>query len=329
MLAVPHIGIFLDGLGKIVTGTVTNKILNSNTNTKSIEESNKSICFEAGTLILTESGYKKIEEIEVGDYVYSYNEKLKISELKKVVKLFVNNTEILYNISIENEILKVTENHPFYVKNSCIPVIDLKVKDKVLLYNGKTAEINQIFKEVKDTKVYNFEVEDNHNYYVGISGILVHNDCWEKTEPRYNESSTISQEEYKKLRTKTPSSEITNKVNENINDLIGTRDRALNQIIEKKLEADHIVSMKNITRMDGFNNLTFEQKLQVLNNQDNFIGLTKTANTSKGSKTYEEWTLYKKGNIPVNSEFRQEMMKLEQEMAKKLQYQIDLFNNLK
>ncbi|WP_410494027.1 hypothetical protein [Chryseobacterium sp. G0240] len=26
-------------------------------------------------------------------------------------------------------------------------------------------------------KVYNFEVEGNHNYYVSEKGILVHNDC--------------------------------------------------------------------------------------------------------------------------------------------------------
>ena len=32
-------------------------------------------CFEAGTLILVDSGYKKIEDIKIGDYVYSYNEK--------------------------------------------------------------------------------------------------------------------------------------------------------------------------------------------------------------------------------------------------------------
>ncbi|MCS3869425.1 hypothetical protein J3D55_002341 [Chryseobacterium ginsenosidimutans] len=28
-----------------------------------------------------------------------------------------------------------------------------------------------------DTRVYNFEVEDNHNYYVSEKGILVHNNC--------------------------------------------------------------------------------------------------------------------------------------------------------
>ncbi|WP_410702850.1 hypothetical protein [Chryseobacterium sp. SIMBA_029] len=27
-------------------------------------------------------------------------------------------------------------------------------------------------------KVYNFEVEGNHNYYVSEKGILVHNNCW-------------------------------------------------------------------------------------------------------------------------------------------------------
>nr|WP_228423898.1 hypothetical protein [Chryseobacterium carnipullorum] len=31
-------------------------------------------------------------------------------------------------------------------------------------------------------KVYNFEVEDNHNYYVSEKGILVHNNCEYTTE---------------------------------------------------------------------------------------------------------------------------------------------------
>uniref|UniRef100_UPI00403FA6B6 hypothetical protein n=1 Tax=Paenibacillus sp. FSL R5-0701 TaxID=2921654 RepID=UPI00403FA6B6 len=50
------------------------------------------------------------------------------------------------------------------------------------------------------------------------------------------------------------------------------------------LEADHIVPMNNITKMDGFGKLTKSQQLEVLNNPDNFIGLSKSANTSKQSK---------------------------------------------
>ena len=54
--------------------------------------------------------------------------------------------------------------------------------------------------------------------------------------------------------------------------------------ITKRLEADHIVSMDRITRMDGFEKLTREQQLEVLNYEDNFVGLSKSANASKGPK---------------------------------------------
>ena len=46
---------------------------------------------------------------------------------------------------------------------------------------------------------------------------------------------------------------------QNINELIGTPDPALKQTILTRLEADHIVSMKNITKIDGFDKLTYEQ----------------------------------------------------------------------
>ncbi|MPQ31906.1 hypothetical protein E4V42_10710 [Clostridium estertheticum] len=95
------------------------------------------------------------------------------------------------------------------------------------------------------------------------------------------------------------------------------------------LEADHIVAMDKISRMDGFGNLTKEQKLKVLNNPENFIGLSKSANTSKQSKTYEEWTHYKQGKlgeIEVNPNFRIKMMKIEKDLARKLQAQINDFN---
>ena len=54
--------------------------------------------------------------------------------------------------------------------------------------------------------------------------------------------------------------------------------------ITTPLEADHIVPMKKITCMDNFEKLTYEEQLEVLNYKDNFIGLSKSANTSKGSK---------------------------------------------
>ena len=154
----------------------TNEIENiKNTETPSVP------CFEAGTLILTENGYKKIEEIKVGDLVYSYNEILKIPELKKVTRTFINETEEIYNLKIGMEILKATENHPFYLRDiGWVSVKNLKIGDEILLYNEQVEKVIEISKEEKNIHVYNFEVEDNHSYYVGISSFLVHNDCGQK-----------------------------------------------------------------------------------------------------------------------------------------------------
>lgn len=49
--------------------------------------------------------------------------------------------------------------------------------------------------------------------------------------------------------------------------------------------------------MEGFEKLTYKQQLEVLNNPDNFIGMSEAANKSKGSKSFSEWTHYKKVQV--------------------------------
>ena len=131
----------------------------------------------------------------------------------------------------------------------------------------------------------------------------------------------VSASTYARLRSKTPSSAIQKQVNEGVT--LPMPDRALPGLtVTKPLHADHIVSMKQITEMEGFARLSQEDQLAVLNNPRNFIGLSETANTSKGAKSFAEWTEYKKGGIAVDPAFRQEMMQKEVDMAAELQQQI-------
>ena len=144
-----------------------------------------------------------------------------------------------------------------------------------------------------------------------------------ETEPRFGERK-ISQEEYKGLRSETPTDEIRDMVNDGLT--LPMNDPVIpGNEITKRLEADHIVSMDRITRMDGFEKLTIEQQLEVLNYEDNFVGLSKSANASKGAKTYEDWTLYKKTGVPIDSAFRAEMMMKEKKLERLLQGMIDNF----
>ncbi|ATI60465.1 TPA: hypothetical protein ACGSMF_000115 [Bacillus cereus] len=145
------------------------------------------------------------------------------------------------------------------------------------------------------------------------------------TPPRYGERR-ISKELYDELRDGTPTAKLREKVNEGIEDKIGTPDPALpGKYITDRLQADHIVSMKNIANMEKFYKLTKEQQLKVLNNEENFLGLSEAANKSKGSKSYSDWTIYKKEKIEVDPKFREEMIKKEKKLEMKLQKQIDDF----
>ena len=143
-------------------------------------------------------------------------------------------------------------------------------------------------------------------------------------EPPYSQERRISDALYKKLRSRTPTQKIQNMVNEGVPFPI--KDPALPGREVKRFEADHIVPMNNIVRMEGFEKLTFEQQLEVLNNPENFAGLSRAANSSRQHKSYSEWTHYKKGTseeIKVDETFRQEMIKKEKELEKILQKQID------
>ncbi len=98
-----------------------------------------SFCFKAVTLIVTEDGYKKIEDIEVGDKVLSFNEDTRNSDYKEVVRLFrngklfntndeINTYEVVkdwinFRVSKENsndelDLITCTFEHTFYVLNA-------------------------------------------------------------------------------------------------------------------------------------------------------------------------------------------------------------------
>ena len=138
-------------------------------------------CFLAGTKIKTILGYKNIEDISIGDKVLSYNTKTGQNEYKEVINKYIHRstTDDLYTLTIDNQELDVTSNHRFYIirNNSAtwIAAKDLVVGDKVMYSDSTHHLITNITYAAKNDTYYNFEVADNHNYYVTNNEILVHN----------------------------------------------------------------------------------------------------------------------------------------------------------
>ena len=137
-------------------------------------------CFVAGTPITAMYGIINIENIKIGDWVLSYNQKSHTNEYSQVLDTMTFKVqENMYKIHINNTTLQVTGVHKFlitrYGKEQWIAAGQLQVGDKVRFANGEHHIIDDITIEYKTVQVYNFEVSGNHNYYVGKDQVLAHN----------------------------------------------------------------------------------------------------------------------------------------------------------
>ncbi|UPY81076.1 TIGR04388 family protein (plasmid) [Leptospira weilii] len=141
-------------------------------------------CFTAGTLVHTSQGTKKIEEIQVGDIVASFNEQKEEFEYNRVVETYVRQTNKIYKLTYENgRLIETTNTHPFYIaRKGWVEAEKLQVGDRSVLSNENTLMIVSIEIDAREKTVYNFQVENAHTYFVTEEGVLVHNADYEGTD---------------------------------------------------------------------------------------------------------------------------------------------------
>lgn len=138
-------------------------------------------CFVAGTLILTENGQMPIELIQKGDGVYATDPETGESGYRQVVQTFERETDEIVWLQINGETIVTTPGHPFYVpQKGWTKAIELRAGDILVTSNGEYVILEKTEHEILESpvKVFNFEVEEFHTYYVGdAEGVLVHNSC--------------------------------------------------------------------------------------------------------------------------------------------------------
>ena len=100
------------------------------------------------------------------------------ARIKTVVETYVRETMKLIHIRVSGEEIVTTEGHPFYVKDiGFVNACDLIVGEELVDISGKVLLVEDIRVEYtpEPVKVYNFQVEDYHTYYVGNCAVWVHN----------------------------------------------------------------------------------------------------------------------------------------------------------
>ena len=138
----------------------------------------KPSCFVAGTLVMAVAGMVAIETIKSGDKVISTDPETMETSPKTVLETYIREVTTLVHLTVNGEEIVTTVDHPFYIKNQgFIKAGELIVGDELLDVNGNVLLVEKFNVKLtgEPVKVYNFQVEDFHTYYVGENNILVHN----------------------------------------------------------------------------------------------------------------------------------------------------------
>ena len=137
-------------------------------------------CFTGDTLVHTEKGLVKIKDIKVGDNVFSYDSEQDTIVLNKVTNFFENDVHEILEIITESETIKTTRSHPFFVNGEFKDAEQINIGDDLFskeMRNIKVVSLNYL---LEATKVYNFEVENSHCYFIGEEGVWVLNKCYHR-----------------------------------------------------------------------------------------------------------------------------------------------------
>ncbi|MEU9688146.1 polymorphic toxin-type HINT domain-containing protein [Amycolatopsis japonica] len=180
------IGRVVEGLRGFLEGTGVGRALLQKYNKLPICE-----CFPAGTRVSVEHGSKPIEKISVGDRVWARDLQTGQNNLRRVTWVFSKVADESLTIFAGGIRVDTTPKHPFWiVGRGWVDSGELVEGDVLLGRDGGQYPITRVQRSSSPARVYNFEVEGDHNYYVSDAQILVHN-CvrvWEAihaTDPVY------------------------------------------------------------------------------------------------------------------------------------------------
>lgn len=108
-------------------------------------------CFIGSTKILTQSGYKKIMDISIGDKIWSYNHEKRCQEIKPVTALFRRRVSGLVQVeTISGDRVICTPNHPFWIEGRGYKEAkDLKAMDRLIASRIYEREKTNLYSSVR------------------------------------------------------------------------------------------------------------------------------------------------------------------------------------
>ena len=143
-------------------------------NTSSDEETvPQQACFVAGTPVVVKEGFKRVEDVKLGDEVACKSDGDPWGELywRVVDRLFKHDPTPILGIEIAGRLIRGTANHLYYAEGrGWIKARELRVGDQVIGHDGRLHAVTAIIDNGEVEPVYNFAVAEHHTYFVASQG---------------------------------------------------------------------------------------------------------------------------------------------------------------
>jgi hypothetical protein len=140
-------------------------------------------CFPGDAKVATPHGLVAIASIHVGEQVLAEDPKTHKVEPERVQAVIDDGIKPLMSVSLsDGSNLSVTTNHPFHVDSgpgittpTWVQAGDLKVGDRLRTKSGKDVTVTALGYHTGYAHVYTLTVANDHDFFVGHTGVLVHN----------------------------------------------------------------------------------------------------------------------------------------------------------
>jgi hypothetical protein len=130
-------------------------------------------CFAAGTLVWTKTGLRAIEKLEIGDLVLAQSAESGELAYKPVIGRTVRTPSPILKLSFENDSIETTLGHPIWIAGTGWRMAK-ELGDGAILHSVEGPVRVESIDPLDEAEAYNLVVADYNTYFVGKSGILVH-----------------------------------------------------------------------------------------------------------------------------------------------------------
>jgi len=185
-------------------------------------------CFTKDHLIMTDNGYKKIQDIKIGDKAFTHR-----GNFQTVKKTMDYSSDDVYEVAIMgSEKIKTTSNHPFFVRKRMMPVRSKKYSDPSWVDVANLSKHDVIGVTInKESVIPNGILPFESNDFWWIVGRYI-GDGW--TQLCENRGSNRQLKEYRTIICANKNNKETEKIKETMSKLFNcyvTKDVTVNRVV--------------------------------------------------------------------------------------------------